>query len=161
MDIPTSKLEKTLGKGNGYQYLKDLRVLKGKPKSPKFDFTVSDGRFLRAIFPNETGEVFSGTGTGTRTTEKVPFILRRRRGLRETFVAVYDFSGDGTAVKNVEIIQIHDSTGAIRTNAAGLEITNAAGEKKLIGVDMSGKPTSSKLLLRETPFKHILFQKLE
>lgn len=155
----TSNRAKPLGKGNGYQYLKELKVLKGSSKLPAFDFTVSDGRFLRAILPNETGEVFSGMGTGTRTTEKVQFILRRRRSLRETFIAVYDFSGNATAVKNVKIIPIHDSTGAIRTDAAGLAITDAAGDETVIGLDLNGRPTISKRFLRKIPFERILFQK--
>ena len=50
----------------------------------------------------------------------MPFILRRRIGLREMFIAIYDYSGDGSAVKDVKILTVHDSTGAIRSDAAGM-----------------------------------------
>jgi hypothetical protein len=107
---------------------------------------------------NETGEVFTGVGTGTRTTEKVPFILRRRRELSEIFFTIYDFSGDGSAVENVEIIQVNDHSGAIHTDAAGIAITDALGQKSLIGMDLSGKSTTSKLLLNGIPFERLLFK---
>ena len=148
-----------MGKTNGYEYLKDLRELKEHPKTPVFDFGLPDGRFLRSFLPGETGEVFFGVGTGTRTTEKVPFVLRRRRGIRATFLAVYDYSGDGTAVRNVDILRVHDRTGAIRTDAVGLEIVDAAGGKTLIGLDLSGKNIVSKRFLGKIPFEHVLFEK--
>jgi hypothetical protein len=157
--FPSEEWPKPLGETNGYEYLKDLRRLKGRPKTPVFDFGLPDGRFLRSFFPGETGEVFSGVGTGTRTTEKVPFVLRRRRGIRATFVSVYDYSGDGNAVRNVDILRVHDQTGAIRTDAVGLEIVDAAGGKTLIGLDLSGKNIVSKRFLDKIPFEHVLFEK--
>ncbi|MCK5843125.1 MAG: heparinase II/III family protein, partial [Victivallales bacterium] len=158
-NLPTAPRSEPLGINDGYEYLKDLKAVSGHPEFPSFDFKLKNKRFLRAFLPAETGNIFLGFGTGTRTTEKVPFILRRRKGRRQTFFTVYDFSGNGKAVDKIEILPVHDSTGAVRTDSAGIAVVNAGNEKTLIAVDLSGKHSASKRLVNDTPFERLLFKK--
>jgi hypothetical protein len=133
------------GKKNGYQYLKNLNILNGHPLTPIFDFTWPDKRFLRVFFPRETGNIYFGTETGVRVNEKVPFIIRRRNHLREMFISVYDFSGDGSSVKDIRLTEILDSNGDKKADAVGIAFKDTTGRETQIGIDMSDDDPKERL----------------
>ncbi|HOS44337.1 MAG TPA: heparinase II/III family protein, partial [Armatimonadota bacterium] len=81
-----------LGEKAGYQHLTHLREGQGEKWLP-FTFTPPNGRPYRAYCLTDDTTLVTGEGLGYQLTDTVPFLLRRQRGKRASFVTVYDLSG--------------------------------------------------------------------
>ena len=83
---------------NGYQYLKELSI--GVTNAPFYcDWKLSSGRHLRTNFyPLRDVTVITGKGIGYELDSKVPFLMVRLTDVKNDFIAIHDFSGDGSIV---------------------------------------------------------------
>ena len=110
---------KVFGGKNGYQHLEGVKRAKSA-RPVVFDFAVDNRRFVRLhCLGKDRERLLTAVGIGTSLHEKVPVLIRRRRAKSTLFAAVYDLSGDGTAVTNM-------SLGRIRRGRKRLPLWDAA-----------------------------------
>jgi len=93
----------TLGTQSGYQHLTSPLEWKA---SESWDFIADENKAdaprLRLWIDNEPNEkLFTAVGIGYNTAHAVPVLVRRREAASTRFVAVYDLSGKGDAVRSV------------------------------------------------------------
>ena len=94
------KIDK-LGSGSGYQHLVDARRWKDTPS--RWDFPAGKQRLRLWLAGNEADEIHTAIGIGSSVNQKAPALIRRRASTRDArFVTVYDLSGAGNYVTDVE-----------------------------------------------------------
>ncbi len=102
----------TPGKSDGYQHLKDSLWFQPTENST-WDFKTKSqakNQFLRVHFVAAPGEeIISCSGIGYTIDQKIPTLIRRRQAADARFIAVYDLSGDGSAIRGIS-----EERGAIR-----------------------------------------------
>ena len=103
-----TELEGPLGNASGYQHLTSIKSVVD-PQNMFFDFALANKSFLRIHMPNEKGATSTGNGIGDSKSEVVPFVLRRRTTPENLFLTLYDYSGNASAIRNVEILEPADN----------------------------------------------------
>jgi len=95
----------SLGTDNGYQHLIDItEYAPAEVSSWIFPAVAPDTKKLRVWFATTKGErVFTATGIGYSPEQKAPCIIRRREGKSARFMSVYDLSGQGNAIQEIEM----------------------------------------------------------
>jgi hypothetical protein len=90
----------TPGKENGYQHLSDARAWPVQAES-RWDFSNANSKALRVTLVSTGPEqIFTATGIGYSTSQRVPCLLRRRSAPSTRFTSVFDLSGPGALVKS-------------------------------------------------------------
>lgn len=99
------------GKTNGYQHFQDGKVWLVRGDS-RWDFVsdlnnVTAPRLRLWLAGNSSEQIFTATGIGHAVSQKIPTLIRRRNTAKTQFVTVYDLSGSGDFVRDV---QVHKGT---------------------------------------------------
>lgn len=118
---------KVPGERAGYQHLLDGRMWTLKGNS-RWDFLSDEDRSeaprLRMwLAGNEAEQIFTATGIGYNIGEKAPTLIRRRNGRSTRFLTIYDLTGRGDYVQNVEVPQKADAQLAVTTRDGKRELS--------------------------------------
>lgn len=110
-----SPSEPSPGNRQGYQHLENPRAWQITGTST-WDFVAGE-KHLRAWFADPAEEtVFAASGIGYRIGQREPCLIRRRRAKQARFVTVYDLTGGGEYVQEVEVEK--KKTPAVRIQTA-------------------------------------------
>jgi hypothetical protein len=132
-----------LGKGPGYQHLRDVLCLEADGLV-SLAFSQGADRMLRLRLPGADSDLlYQGVGIGYSLKDRVPFLLRRRRAASTVFVTVYDWSGDGLVTSNITLLPVQSNGSVLPAWAAvGLEVSGPEGIWHL-GLDMRREPVDT------------------
>lgn len=147
----------SLGDKNGYQHLQEIQSLQSS-ENYVFDAVQKNGRFIRIHLLNEKeSQSFTGIGIGSKLSEKVPFILRRRQAQDTVFVSCHDLSGDGRSISGIELLPVMDGNGKDLTGneAIGLKL-KLKENTLLLAFDLKEKP-SPDLSFQDHKFERLLY----
>ena len=118
----------SLGDANGYQHLSDIRSYAPTAGSSWIFPSAEDpARRLQVHLVHAPGErIFTATGIGYQATQAAPCLIRRRAGPTARFVGVYDLSGDGAHVRQVDAPAGADPRVRVRTADGIVELAFTA-----------------------------------